>query len=59
MSDRWIEPRLADELGKSQAREVRNQGYERWLMIVDESGDVVNITRLDGSANAIESIMPN
>lgn len=59
MSDRWIEPRLADELGRSQARQVRNQGYDRWLMIVDESGEVVNITRLDGNAKSIESIMLN
>ncbi|MGF1706665.1 hypothetical protein [Enterovibrio baiacu] len=56
MSDDWILPRLADDLGDAQARQVRNQGFDRWLMIVDESGEVVNVTRLDRAANAVESL---
>ena len=53
MSDDWIKPRLIDELGARKAIQIEKGKYDRWLMIVDESGKVVSITKLDKSANAI------
>ncbi|KFI12040.1 hypothetical protein F0223_23710 [Vibrio coralliilyticus] len=56
MSDNWIKPRVKDELNNRQARSFYDEGYERWLMIVDDSGKVINITKLDKHANAIEKV---
>ena len=56
MSDKWIKPRLPEEVGKETADAIREGGYERWLMIVDESGKVVSITKLDAAANAIGKV---
>lgn len=56
MSDSWIKPRVKDELNNRQARSFYDEGYERWLMIVDDSGKVINITKLDKHANAIEKV---
>nr|MBJ6930502.1 hypothetical protein [Vibrio cholerae] len=50
MSDEWVEKRLADELSASDLRKIRVQGYDKWLMIVDDSGKVVNVTKLDADA---------
>ncbi|TOM44814.1 hypothetical protein CGH76_24770, partial [Vibrio parahaemolyticus] len=44
MSDGWIEPRLIDELGLEGAEDILDMDFERWLMIVDDSGKVINIT---------------
>lgn len=57
MSDAWIQPRLADEVGRDVADDIMDEGYDRWLMIVDETGEVVNITRLDANARSIEEVM--
>ncbi|OEE63675.1 hypothetical protein A1OK_18885 [Enterovibrio norvegicus FF-454] len=57
MSDAWIQPRLADEVGRDAADDIMDEGYARWLMIVDESGEVVNITKLDANARSIEEVM--
>ncbi|EGQ8097657.1 hypothetical protein [Vibrio campbellii] len=57
MDDGWIEPRVKVELTKrGQADEVLDSDYERWLMLVDETGKVVNITKLDENAKPIGSI---
>ncbi|MGF1770658.1 hypothetical protein L4D06_25280 [Enterovibrio makurazakiensis] len=56
MSDDWIQPRLAAEVGRDTTDDIMDEGYERWLMIVDESGEVVNITRLDANARSIEEV---
>jgi hypothetical protein len=57
MSDDWIKPRLASALDDdSTAKKVARAGYERWLMIVDSSGEVVNITKLDGAAKSISKV---
>ena len=56
MSDRWIDPRLEDELSLEQIEVLSDEGYERWLMIVDNSGKVVNITTLDKKAKAIGKV---
>ncbi len=57
MEDGWVEPRVKVELTKrGQADEVLDSDYERWLMLVDETGKVVNITKLDENAKPIGSI---
>ncbi|WP_339388288.1 hypothetical protein [Vibrio caribbeanicus] len=56
MSDDWIEPRMKDELTRSQITNISMEGYERWLMIVDDSGNVINVTRLDENAKAIDKV---
>ena len=57
MSDDWIKPRLIDELGARKAIQIEKGKYDRWLMIVDESGKVVSITRLDEAANAFGKVL--
>jgi hypothetical protein len=32
---------------------INKEGYEVWLMVVDESGKVVDITKLDEFGNAL------
>ena len=56
MSDDWIEPRMKDELTRGQLTSISMEGYERWLMIVDDSGEVINITKLDEKARAIAKV---
>ena len=56
MSDEWIDPRLKDVVDKQTLLNIRRDGYERWLLVVDESGNVTSITRLDENANAIGKI---
>ncbi|GLQ74351.1 hypothetical protein GCM10007932_37120 [Vibrio penaeicida] len=56
MSDAWIHPRIPDEIGDDGAYDVMTNGYERWLMLVDESGEVVNISKLNHLGNSTESI---
>jgi len=57
MSDKWIKPRLGDDLDRRIAVKINNEGYERWLMIVDDAGEVVNITKLDKNGNSLEEII--
>lgn len=57
MSDAWIEPRLDLDLGKKQAEEIAFSGYERWLMIVDESGVVTKIVKLDEHAKFVGNVI--
>ena len=57
MSDDWIKPRLIDELGARKAIQIEKGKYDRWLMIVDESGKVVSINRLDEAANAFGKVL--
>ncbi|MBS4689773.1 hypothetical protein J4G63_21400 [Aeromonas sobria] len=57
MSGKWIEDRLPSELiDKKVLADIENEGYDAWLMIVDESGQVIQITKLDKSANAVGTI---
>lgn len=57
MSCQWIDKRLSDEItDKKILKDLKNEGYEAWLMIVDESGKVIQITKLDKSANAVGTI---
>ena len=53
MSDGWIGPRLDDAVGEEKASMIDTAGYERWLMVVDESGEVTSITKLDENAAAL------
>ena len=53
MSDRWILDRLDDEVPSKIRRDIEDEGYQRWLMIVDSSGSVVNVSQLDKNAKAI------
>ncbi|BFM48454.1 hypothetical protein [Marinomonas sp. THO17] len=58
MNDKWIKPRLEPALGdRGIAADVADSDYERWLMIVDSSGEVVNITKLDEKANSIAEVI--
>ncbi|MDD0977006.1 hypothetical protein [Pseudomonas fontis] len=56
MSDRWVSKRLVDLVGEQKTEHIRDAGYERWLMVVDESGTVKSITTLDEMASAIEKV---
>ena len=57
MSNKWIEDRLPSEITNQKLlADIREQGYDSWLMVVDESGEVIQITKLDGYANAIGTI---
>ena len=56
MSDEWIKPRLREEVGGEMEEAILDGKYDRWLMIVDESGKVISITRLDSGANAIGKV---
>ncbi|MDR5754495.1 MULTISPECIES: hypothetical protein [unclassified Caballeronia] len=53
MSTRWITDRLPDAVGQVQARNILKEKYESWLMVVDETGAVVDITKLDKAGNAL------
>lgn len=57
MSDAWIEPRLELDLGIIQVEEIAFAGYERWLMIVDESGMVTRIVKLDENAKFVSEVI--
>ncbi|ALM52434.1 hypothetical protein [Halomonas huangheensis] len=56
MSDEWVRARLPDALDRGMGDEVALSGYEKWLMMVDESGQVIGISKLDDAANSIGSI---
>ena len=56
MSDRWIKPRLSEELNYKTLNDIKKKKYERWLMIVDQSGEVINITKLDKNAKALGTV---
>lgn len=53
MSGPWILDRLDDAVGDTTALTMREEGFESWLMVVDESGNVVDITKLDVKGNAL------
>lgn len=57
MSDAWIMPRLKSDLGGKQGRDILLAGYERWLMIVDESGVVTKIMKLDENAKFVGDVI--
>ena len=57
MSNKWIEDRLPSEITNQKLlADIRKQKYESWLMIVDESGEVIQITKLNKNADAIGTI---
>jgi len=57
MSNKWIEDRLPSEIRDDRVLEdIGDKGYQAWLMIVDESGQVIQITKLDKAANAAGTI---
>ncbi len=57
MSGKWIEDRLAMEItDRKLLNDIEKQKYDAWLMVVDESGTVLQITKLDKNANAIGTI---
>jgi len=53
MSGTWIGDRLEDAVGDKTMLLMREEGFESWLMVVDESGKVVDITKLDVKGNAL------
>jgi hypothetical protein len=53
MSSRWIADRPPDAVGQINARTITKARYESWLMVVDETGAVVDITKLDSKGNAL------
>lgn len=59
MSDRWVTDRLPSTLGRDVADQVDQSGYEKWLMLVDESGEIIGISKLDSAANSVENIPIN
>lgn len=56
MSKEWITDRLTAAVGRETERKIVKAGYEQWLMVVDETGKVVDITKLNAKANAIGKI---
>lgn len=56
MSDEWIDPRLKDVVDKKTLLDIRREGYERWLLVVDEGGNITSITRLGADAKAIGTV---
>jgi hypothetical protein len=55
MDDTWIQPRVINELGLEEAENVLDSNYERWLIIVDDSGGIINITNLNEAASSINN----
>jgi hypothetical protein len=53
MSGPWILDRLEDAVGDRTMLTMREEGFESWLMVVDESGKVVDITKLNVKGNAL------
>ena len=48
LSDTWIRDRLPREVGKQMTNEIKNGGYERWLLRVDSDGNVTKTVLLPG-----------
>ncbi|MBW0449007.1 hypothetical protein EN871_12885 [bacterium M00.F.Ca.ET.228.01.1.1] len=55
-SSGWVGPRIADAVDRKTALTINKTGYDFWLIVVDESGMVVDITKLDSNANEIGKI---
>lgn len=53
MSDQWVNDRLEKEIG-DKARDVRQGGYEKWLMIVGPDGKIEAIHKLNPGATGIK-----
>jgi hypothetical protein len=54
MSDGWIRPRIGKAVGDDEVADmIKDEGYEAWLMVVDENGKVTSITKLDEKGNAL------
>ncbi|WP_321889176.1 hypothetical protein [Paraburkholderia bannensis] len=54
MSDGWIRPRIGKAVGDDEVADViKDEGYEAWLMVVDENGKVTSIAKLDEKGNAL------
>ena len=50
MSDNWIRQRLNAVLDNDEiALDVKDKGYDKWLMIVDDNGQVVEIYQIASS----------
>ncbi|MEH8069922.1 hypothetical protein P9107_12460, partial [Gallibacterium anatis] len=60
MSDDWIKNRLLSAVGDPFiAKDINTKGYDKWLMIVDDNGKVVEIYKIGSSgrdANVIGTI---
>ena len=53
MSEKWIKDRLENTVDKKTQVDMEKKTYDSWLAVVDESGEVVSITKLDDKANVI------
>ncbi|WP_051376799.1 hypothetical protein [Burkholderia sp. WSM2232] len=53
MSGPWISDRLEDAVGDETMLLIREEGYESWLMVVDDFGKVADITKLDVRGDAL------
>ena len=50
MSDSWIESRLDDAVENLElAKNIKQEGYDKWLMLVDDNGQVVEIYQVASS----------
>ena len=61
MSSTWIQSNLIREFqGNSQflLRDIQKEGYISLLMIVDETGKVVAISKLNSAGRTIQGIRP-
>lgn len=56
MSDRWVRDRLPNTVDPALVTRMERKGYEKWLLMVDESGQIIGIYKLDAAANTVGSI---
>lgn len=57
MSDRWVDINLRREFG-SEADDIALSS-EEWIMLVDESGEVTGISKIDELGNVADAIPVN
>ena len=58
MDENWILKRLEDEVDSSIYEKIAMYDYEPWVLVVDETGEVVKIHELDKNAKVIKTIKP-
>jgi hypothetical protein len=58
MEDKWIKPRLEGVVERDMATKIAGN-YERWVLVVDDTGNVVQKIELNADGNAIKTTLLN
>ena len=58
MEDKWIKPRLEGAVERDLASNIAGK-YERWVLVVDDTGHVVKKIELNSDGNAIKTTLLN